>query len=252
MLPRMLIVLTICTVCETALADDLDDPPAMDKDPRCLAEKAALEAKLKSVSDAPVLDGKPCPPDPEEIRRRESACRSAAYGSRVWKLIVDGLAVDSSMLSQGVPYVVETLGDPIREDVDDGFWDIDIYEIPRTLHFPGVTVKTRDFVSDAVDFDLTTGTVKPTDRIYEMSVESGEFQFAHGLSLGASREDIEAALGLPCAAVARFGRTAVRRKTKYSYYDWSDDERSRYSVTFYFFGARTIKSVRWYYDSVWH
>ena len=79
-----------------------------------------------------------------------------------------------------------------------------------------------------------------------MLVESGDFQFAHGLSLDSSRDDVEAALGLPCMEVAYFGRTAVRKKTSYTY-GWS-----RYSVTFNFFGPGRVESVRWYYDSVWH
>ncbi len=156
------------------------------------------------------------------------------------------------MLSKGVPYVVETLGEPIRVDQGDGFWDIDIFEIPRTLYFPGVTVVTRDYVSDAVNFDPTTGTVEPTNAIYEMSITSGDFQFSRGLTLQSNREDIEAALGLPCSSVAHFGRIAVRKQVKYSYADTSDEERSRYSVTFNFYGARRLESIHWYFQSVWH
>ena len=224
----------------------------MDEDPRCLERKAAFEAHLKSIFDAPVPKGQPCPPNPETVRRRELTCRAENENARIWEFTSDSLVAGSSMLTKGVSYVVETLGEPLREEKDDGFWDIDVYEIPRTLYFPGVTIKTRDFVSDAVNFDLATGTVKPTDHIYEMLVENGGFQFAHGLSLDSTREDVEAAFGLPCAAVAHHGRAAVRKQVKYRYEDTSDEERSRYSVTFYFHGAHRIDSIRWYYNSAWH
>lgn len=156
------------------------------------------------------------------------------------------------MLSKGVPYVVETLGEPLSEEQDDGFWDIDIYEIPRTLYFPGVTIVTRDFVDDAVNFDLETANVKTGNGIYEMLVTSGDFEFAYGLTLDSSREDVEAALGLPCYAVASLGRTAVRSSNEYSYADTSTDQRARYSVTFKFDGTGRVGSAHWYYNSVWH
>ncbi len=252
MVHRFLTIFVFAALGVSALAEDLDLPPPMDEDPRCLARKAADEAYLKSIFDAPVAKGKPCPPNPEVIRQREIACRRDNDNARLWKFISDGFEAGSSMLSEGVPYVVEKLGEPIRVDQDDGFWDIDIFEIPRTLHFPGVTVVTRDYVSDAVNFDLTTGTVEPTNAIYEMSIESGDFRFSHGLTLQSSREDVEAALGLPCGAVAHSGRTAVRKQVKYSYTDTSEEERSRYSVTFKFYGASRIESIRWYYQSAWH
>ncbi len=71
------------------------------------------------------------------------------------------------MLSKGVPYIVESLGEPLREEQGDGFWDIDVYEIPRTLYFPGVTVVTRDYVDDAVNFDLEAAQVRTGNGIYE-------------------------------------------------------------------------------------
>lgn len=247
-----LIILAVGLFSTAAQGDELDEPPATDGDPRCLERKAAQEAYLKSIFDAPVSKGKPCPPDPEEIREREAACRAERDYSQVWKLISDGFEADSSMLSKGVPYVVEILGDPLREEKEDGFWDIDIYEIPRTLYFLGVWVKTHDYVSDAVNFDLATGTVKPTNHIYEMRVEDGDFQFAHGLTLGSSREDVEVALGLPCAAVARIGRVAVRSTKQYGYADTSDHEQARYSIGLNFGDDGRVESIQWYYDSVWH
>lgn len=252
MVHRFPTIFVLGALCVSALAEDLDLPPAIDEDPRCLARRAADEAYLKSIVDAPVAKGKPCPPNPEVIRQREVSCRTENDNARLWKFISDGFEAGSSMLSKGVPYVVEKLGEPIRADKDDGFWDIDIFEIPRTLYFPGVTVVTHDYVSDADNFDLTTGTVEPTNAIYEMLIETGDFRFSHGLTLRSSREDIEATLGLPCSAVAHFGRTAVRKQVKYSYTDTSEEERSRYSVTFNFYGARRIESIRWYYQSVWH
>lgn len=245
-------ILVLISLCVSALADELDVPPPMDQDPRCLARKAADEAYLRSIADFPVAKGKPCPPNPETVRQRELACRGEKNGSRVWQFISDGFESGSSMLSEGVPYVVETIGQPVREEQGDGYWDIDIYEIPRTLYFPGVVVKTHDFVGDAVNFDLATGTVRPTNAIYEMLVENGDFQFAHGLTLDSYREEVEAALGLPCGSVAHLGRTATRKLIKYSYVDTSEEDRSRYSVTFNFNGAQRIESVRWYYQSAWH
>ncbi len=251
MVLRMLAILTIGALCAIVQGDELDEPPAMDEDPRCLERKATQEAYLRSIADFPVSKGKPCPPNPETVSRRDVACR-AENGSRSWKFIDDGFESGSSMLSTGVPYVVEALGEPLREEQDDGFWDIDIYEIPRTLYFPGVTVVTRDYVTDAVNFDLETAQVKTGNAIYEMIVESGDFQFAYGLTLDSSREDVEAALGLPCTAVAHFGRTAVRNRKDYSYTDTSTDQRARYSVTFNFDGDGRVGSVHWYYESVWH
>jgi len=248
---RMLAILTIGALCATAQADVLDEPPAMDEDPRCLARKAAQEAYLRSIADVPVSKGRPCPPNPESLRQRDAACR-AEGASLLWEFISDGFEPGSSMLSKGVSYIVDTLGEPLREEQGQGFWDIDIYEIPRTLYFPGVTVKTRDFVDDAVNFDLETGQIKTGNGIYEMLVASGDFQFAYDLNLDSSREDVEAALGLPCSAVARLGRTAVRNRKEYSYADTSDDQRARYSVTFNFDGDGRVGSVLWYYDSVWH
>ncbi len=251
MIRRMLAILAIGLLCATVQGDELDEPPAMDEDPRCLERKAAREAYLKSIFDAPVSKGKPCPPNPETVRQRELACRAESQ-SRIWVFISDGFDSGSSMLSKGVPYVVETLGEPLREEQDEGFWDIDIYEIPRTLYFPGVTVKTRDYVDDVHDFKLENAQVKTSNAIYEMLVDSGDFQFAYGLNLDSSRDDVEAAFGLPCGAVARLGRTAVRNRGKYSYVDTSDHQRARYSVTFNFDDAGRIGSVRWYYESVWH
>lgn len=252
MVLRMLAIFILGALCAPLLADELDDPPAMDEDPRCLARKAAREAYLKSIFDAPVSKGKPCPPNPETVRRREVACRLENEESRLWEFISDGFESGSSMLSKGVPAVVEALGEPLSEEQGLGGWDIDIYEIPRTLYFPGVTVVTRDFVSDAVNFDLATGTIRATNAIYEILIESGGFQFSHGLTLESSREDVEAALGLPCSAVAHLGRTAVRNQEAYSYTDTSDEERSRYSVTFRFHDTGRIDTVRWYFESVWH
>ena len=249
---QMLAILTIGMLCVAAQGDELDEPPAMDEDPRCLARKAAQEAYLKSIIDAPVSKGKPCPPNPKTIKQREVDCRAENDNSRIWEVVSDGFESGSAMLSKGVTYVVETLGEPHREEQDDGFWDIDIYEIPRTLYFSGVTVKTRDFVSDAVNFDLATGTVRPTNAIYEMLVESGDFQFAHGLALSSSRENVETVLGPPCVAVANWGRTAVRNRKQYSYTDTSDYDRSRYTVSFNFDDAGRVDSVHWYYESVWH
>jgi hypothetical protein len=249
---QMLAILTIGMLCVAAQGDELDEPPAMDEDPRCLARKAAQEAYLKSIIDAPVSKGKPCPPNPETIKQREVDCRAENDNSRIWKVVSDGFESGSSMLSTGVPYVVEALGEPLREEQDDGFWDIDIYEIPRTLYFPGVTVVTRDYVTDAVNFDLETAQVKTGNAIYEMIVESGDFQFAYGLTLDSSREDVEAALGLPCTTVAYLGRTAVRNEKNYGYTDTSTDQRARYSVTFNFDGDGRAGSVHWYFESVWH
>ena len=151
------------------------------------------------------------------------------------------------MLSKGVPYVVESLGEPLREEQAEGFWDIDVFEIPRTLYFAGVTVVTRDFVDDAVNFDLETAEIKTGNWIYEMLVESGDFQFGYGLTLDSSREDVEASFGLPCGTVARLGRTAARSLRQYGY-----DGRERYSITFNFDDDDRVDSVHWYYDSVWH
>ena len=192
---RMLAILTFGALCATVQGDELDEPPAMDEDPRCLARKAAQEADLRSIADVPVSKGKPCPPNPETVRQRDLACRAEKSGSRLWEFISDGFDSGSSMLSKGVPYVVETLGEPLREEQDEGFWDIDIYEIPRTLYFPGVTVKTRDYVDDVHDFKLENAQVKTSNAIYEMLVDSGDFQFAYGLNLDSSRDDVEAAFG---------------------------------------------------------
>ena len=94
--------------------------------------------------------------------------------------------------------------------------------------------------------------VRTGNAIYEMIVESGDFQFAYGLTLDSSREDVEAALGLPCGSVAYLGRTAVRRRNDYGYTDTSNHQRARYSVTFNFDGDGRVGSVHWYYESVWH
>jgi hypothetical protein len=240
-------VLAILVLSASVQADELDAPPAMDEDPRCLARKVAQEAYLRSIADFPVSKGKPCPPNPETVRQRELACHTEKSGSRIWEFISDGFVSGSSMLSKGVPYVVEELGEPLREEKDEGFWDIDIYEIPRTLYFPGVTVVTRDFVDDAVNFDLEAAEVKTGNGIYEMRVESGDFQFAYGLTLDSSREDVEASFGLPCGMVGRLGRTAVRSLERYGYAGME-----RYSVTFNFDDDGRVEYIHWYYDSVWH
>ena len=247
MIRQMLAILTIGMLCVAAQGDELDEPPAMDEDPRCLARKAAQEAYLRSIIDAPVSKGKPCPPNPETVRQRELACHTKKDGSRIWEFISDGFEPGSSMLSKGVPYVVEVLGEPLREEQDEGFWDIDIYEIPRTLYFSGVTVVTRDFVDDAVNFNLETAEVKTGNGIYDMRVESGDFQFAYGLTLGSSRADVEASFGLPCGMVGQLGRTAARSLGKYSYAGME-----RYSVTFNFDDDGRVDSIHWHYDSVWH
>ena len=240
-------ILAVLVLSAPVLADDLDEPPPLDEDPRCLARKAAREAYLRSIVDVPVSKGKPCPPNPETVRRRELVCRAERSGSAILKFTSDGFESESSMLSKGIPYVVESLGEPTREERDEGFWDIDIFEIPRKLYFPGVTVVTRDFVDDAVNFDLETAEVKASNAIYEMLVESGEFEFAYGLTLGSSREDVEALFGLPCSTVGRLGRNAARSSDHYSYAGME-----RYSVTFNFDDNGRIVSVQWYYDSVWH
>ena len=240
-------ILAILVLCSSVLADEMDAPPAMDEDPRCLARKVAQEAYLRSIADFPVSKGKSCPPNPETVRQRALACHAKIDGSRIWEFISDGFESGTSMLSKGVPYVVETLGEPLREERDEGFWDIDIFEISRTLYFPGVTVVTRDFVDDAVNFDLETAEVKTGNGIYEMRVESGDFQFAYGLTLGSSREDVEASFGLPCGRVGQLGRTATRSLGQYSYAGME-----RYSVTFNFDDDGRVDSIHWYYDSVWH
>jgi hypothetical protein len=240
-------ILATFVLCTSVLADELDEPPPMDEDPRCLARKVTQEAYLRSIADFPVSKGKPCPPNPETVRQRELACHAERSGSRIWEFISDGFESGSSMLPKGVPYVVETLGEPLREEQDEGFWDIDIYEIPRTLYFPGVTVVTRDFVDDAVNFDLETAEVKTGNGIYEMRVESGDFQFAYDLTLDSSREDVEASFGLPCGTVGQLGRTAARSLGQYSYAGME-----RYSVTFNFDDNGRVDSIDWYYDSVWH
>ena len=85
-----------------------------------------------------------------------------------------------------------------------------------------------------------------------MLVASGDFRFAYDLNLDSSREDVEAALGLPCSAVARLGRTAVRSRKEYSYADTSNSRRARHSVSFNFDDDGRVDSLHWYYDSVWH
>jgi hypothetical protein len=249
---RILAIFVLGALCVPVLADELDEPPPMDEDPRCLARKAADEAYLRSIANFPVAKGRPCPPNPETVRQREVACRAENENSRLWKFISDGFESGSSMLSKGVPFVVEALGEPLREEQGEGYWDIDIYEVPRTLYFSGVTVETRDYVDDVADFNLENAQIKSSNAIYEMLLESGKFKFAHGLTLESTREEVEAALELPCESVARYGRTAVRKEIKYSYTDTSDRERSRYSVTFNFSDASRIETVRWHFRSAWH
>ena len=245
-----LAILALGVLGATVQADELDEPPPTDKDPRCLARKAATEAYLKSIVDAPVAKGKPCPPDPETVRQRYAVC-SVDYRTRWQTFIADGFSSGSSMLSKGVPFVVEKLGEPQRIERDEGCWDIDIYEIPRTLYFPGVTIVTHDYIDAGFDIDLKTAPVETGTGIYQMLVDRGDFQFAFGLTLDSSRADVEEALGLPCSAVARSGRPAARKLAAYSYGISNPAGGRNYSVTISFDRADNVDSVSWSL-SAWH
>ena len=237
---------------DAAFGDVLDAPPPMNEDPQCLARKAARAAYLKSIINAPVSDGAPCPPDPAKIRERDRTCRSNAQYELIWPAVTDGFEPGSEMLLNGIDAVTEIIGEPDREETGVGGWDIDVYEIPRTLYFPGVTIESRNYVDGGTDFDLTDKEVKIGTWIYAMEVHDGDFEFAHGLRLGSSRQDVEQALGLPCYAVARLGRNGVRELDQYSYSDENDPSRERHSVSFIFDDDGRVTSVRWAYNSVWH
>ena len=252
MFARMLVLFVFGTLSMSASSNALDDPPAMDRDPQCLAKKAAREAFLNSISPGPVAKGAPCPPDPADISERRASCLATSDADRIWQFITDGFEPGSSMLLKGVAYVEEKLGKPRREETADGFWDIDIFEIPRTLYFDHVTVTTRDLIADAVNFETSSGTVEPTNQIYEMLINSGTFEFTHEIRLGSSRADVEAALGLPCDAVARLGRLATRKLDAYQYSDPRDTDRARFTITLNFDGNGQVASAHWFYDSVWH
>ena len=246
---RFLAILTLGAFCATSQADELDQPPPADKDPRCLARKAEREAYLRSIADFPVADTKPCGPHPETVRQRRKACH-VEYHSQRSTFIADGFSSGSSMLSKGVPFVIEELGEPLHVERGSGAWDLDFYTIPRTLYFPGVTIKTYDYIDADFDVDLDNEPVETRIYIDEMLVDSGNFQFALGLTLGSNRVDVEKALGLPCSAVAYSGRPAARKLASYSIGTSDPNDRANYSVTISFDRADNVESVRWSVSSV--
>lgn len=245
---RLLVILFFSTSWSPLPADVLDEPPT-DEDPRCLERRAAQEAYLKSIFNAPVAKS-PCPVDQEKVRERRAAC-AADNGLRVWQFAVDGFASGSSMLRKGVPYAIETLGEPVRDERDTtGYWDIDVYEIPRTLHFTGVKIVTHDYINEGLDVDLDTATIDEGVAIFEMFVDGGNFRFAFGLRLGSSREEVERSLGLPCWAVANSGRRATRDQSSYSFVASDPSTGSEYSVTVNFVDDK-VDSVLWSLQP-WH
>lgn len=149
------------------------------------------------------------------------------------------------MLSKGVPFVIGELGEPLHVERGSGAWDLDIYTIPRTLYFPGVTIKTYDYIHADFDVDLKNEPVVIGTTIDDMLVDGGNFQFALGLTLGSNRVDVEKTLGLPCSAVAYSGRPTARKLASYGLGTSDPNDRSNYSVTISFDRADNIESVRW-------
>ena len=139
-----------------------------------------------------ILDGVPATRPGVETLSMEArnecyeAC-TALHGDKAWAFTLDSILPNSSIMTKGLPLVLQEFGEPLRveQSIDSGAWDIDVYMIPRTLYYTGFTVGTLDYI-DVPDFKIDDNSkIEKGHHIHELIVEGENIELPFGLRIGA-------------------------------------------------------------------
>jgi len=183
-----------------------------------------------------------------------AACASE-YADRQWAFTSSAILPNSSAMLNGLPYIQEKFGDPLRveQSLDEGFFDIDVFMVPRTLFYPGFRVITHDYI----DEDFSTISVKDAEiqesgGIYELIADGANVEFQFGLAVGSSRAEVEEAIGLPCVSLANYGLEQIRLPgSPYSYHVKDPNGNLRYNFVIQFDQDGKLLEVHWVLQA-WH
>ena len=155
----------------------------------------------------------------------------------------------------GLSYIQEKFGDPLRvqQSRDEGFFDIDIYMIPRTLFYPGFKVITHDYIDeDFSKIDLKDAEIQESGLIYELIVDGASIDLQFGLAVGSSRAEVEEAIGLPCITLAQYGLEQMRLPdSPYSYHVEDPNGNQKYNFDVRFDEGGKLAEVHWILQA-WH
>lgn len=183
-----------------------------------------------------------------------AACDSE-YADKQWAFTSSAVLPNSSSMLKGLPYIQEKFGDPLRveQSLDEGFSDIDIYMIPRTLFYPGFRVITHDYIDeDFTKIDIRDAEIQESGFIYELIVDGANIDLQFGLAVGSSRAEVEEAIGLPCLTLARYGFEQMRLPgSPYSYRVEDPNGSQKYNFDVRFDEAGKLVEVHWILQA-WH
>ena len=183
-----------------------------------------------------------------------AACTSE-YADRQWAFTSSAIVPNSSSMLSGLPYIQEKFGEPLRveQSLDEGFFDIDVFMVPRTLFYPGFEVTTQDYI----DEDFSTISVKKAEiqesgDIYELIADGANVEFQFGLTVGSSRAEVEEALGLPCVSLANHGLEQMRLPgSPYRYHVKDPNGNRKYNFDIRFDQDGDLSEVHWVLQP-WH
>jgi hypothetical protein len=183
-----------------------------------------------------------------------TACTSE-YADRQWAFTSSTILPNSSSMLKGVPYIKEKFGDPLRVDQsrNEGFFDIDIYMIPRTLFYPGFKVITHDYIDeDFSKINLKDAEIQQSGVIHELIVGGANIEFQFGLAVGSSRAEVEEAIGLPCITLAAYGLEQMRLAGHpYRYHVDDPNGNQKYNFDVRFDEGGKLVEVHWVLQA-WH
>jgi hypothetical protein len=183
-----------------------------------------------------------------------AACTSE-YADRQWGFTSSAILPNSSLMMNGLPYIQEKFGDPVRveQSRDEGFFDIDIYMVPRNLFYPGFKVVTHDYIDeDFSTINLKDAEIQESGVIYELIADGANVEFQFGLAVGSSRAEVEEAIGLPCVSLANYGLEQIRLPgSPYSYHVKDPNGNLKYNFDIRFDQDGKLLGVHWVLQS-WH
>ena len=189
---------------------------------------------------------------------QKQACIAACdleYADKQWAFTSSAVLPNSSSMLRGLPYIREKFGDPLRveQSRDEGFFDIDIYMVPRTLFYPGFRVSTHDYIDeDFTKIAIKDAEIQESDVIYELIVDGANIGLQFGLAVGSSRAEVEEAIGLPCITLARYGLEQMRLPgSPYRYYVEDPNGSQKYSFDVRFDEGGRLVEVHWILHA-WH
>ncbi len=182
----------------------------------------------------------------EEWQACYASCK-AENGERPWAFTLDAIEPDSGMMKNGFPYILAKFGEPlhVEQSIRNGFWDIDIYMVPRTLTYPGFRAVTHDYIDDSSSTITDDSEVEESGAIYELIVDGDNIKFQFGLAIGSTRAEVEKAIGLPCMNLANNGLKRVRLSSQYGYAAEDPEGNQNFDFTVYFDDVGNLNKVHW-------